>query len=123
MVPNCGLIEVENRPSKGRVLKVPKITSKVKKVREESFMVEGPMLFNSMPPIIRNFDGSKECFKKLLDEFLTYIPDEPVHNSDNNNCRRANDFRSNSVRDWIKIKRKDIDKKWWTTDAEYDGVI
>ena len=50
------------------------------------------------------------------------IPDEPVKNSKANMCRRANDCRSNSVRDWIKIQRKDMDKSWWIMDPEYDGL-
>ena len=76
---------------------------RVRKVREESLTVEGPMLYNSLPPLLRNFNGSVDSFKNLLDEFLALIPDEPVKNSDANQCRRANDCRSNSVRDWINI--------------------
>ena len=67
LVPNFGLIEVNNR-GKGRTLKVPKVSSKVKKVLEESLLVEGPMLFNSLPAIIRNYDGTKDGFKKTLDD-------------------------------------------------------
>ena len=68
IVPNCGLINVDKR-GKGRTLKVPKVYAKVRKVREESLLVEGPMLFNSLPAMIRNYDGSKEGFKNLLDNF------------------------------------------------------
>ena len=85
-------------------------------------MVEVPMLFNSMPAIIIIFDGSKDGFKNLLDKFLTNIPDEPVYNSDGNECKRANGCRSNSIRDWIRVKRWKIDKKWWVVDVEYDGL-
>ena len=55
LVPSCGLIEAEMRPGKGQTLRVPKVQSKGKKVEEESFTVEDLMLFNSMPPKIRNF--------------------------------------------------------------------
>ena len=91
------------------------------KVREESFSVEGPLLFNCLPTKIRNFYGKKEEFKKLLDNFLECIPDEPVLNADGNNCQRANGCRSNSVRDWMKIVETDT-AEWWNIDAEYDGL-
>ena len=76
IVPNCGLIETESRPGRGQILKIPKNQTKGRKTREESFSVEGPMLFNCLPPKIRNFNGKKEEFKKLLDNFLKYIPDK-----------------------------------------------
>ena len=121
LVPNCGLTVVGARPGRGRILKVPKIMTKGRKAREESFSVEGPLLFNCLPSKIRNFNGKKEEFKKLLDGFLVGIPDEPVLNTDGNNCTRANGCRSNSVRDWIKIVKTD-NAEWWNMDAEFSGL-
>ena len=63
LVPDCGLLEIEQRPGKGRFLRVPKVKQRARKVREESLTVEGPMLYNSLPPVIRNFNGSLESFK------------------------------------------------------------
>ena len=70
-----------------------------------------------MPAVIRNYDGSKEGFKKLIDEFFTLIPDEPVYNGDENVCKRANGFRSNSIRDWIKAIQSNMDRSWWRMKA------
>ena len=50
----------------------------MKTLRENSFQVQGPILFNSLPAHIRN---KKKCsideFKLVLDKFLELIPNEP----------------------------------------------
>ena len=52
---------------------------KVKSIRDNSFTVCGPRLFNSLPLHIRNLtDCSVDTFKHHLDAFLTCIPDEPL---------------------------------------------
>ena len=121
-MPNFGILDIRNRVGKGRYLEIPKVSEKSKKIWEESFLVEGPLLFNSMPAVIRNYDGSKEGFKKLIDEFFTHIPDELVYNGNENVCKRANGFISNSIRDWIKAIQSNMDRSWWRMEAEYDGL-
>ena len=62
--------------------KVPKYRSKL---RWESFLVNGPKLFNSLPKEMREFPFDAlvaqhhaiDKFKHILDEYLTQIPDEP----------------------------------------------
>ena len=80
-------------------------TGKVRSIRtlkEKSLQIEGPRIFNSLPKVIRNMNGSLTEFKTVLDMFLALIPDCPVikgyttHNYDNN-CRQ-----SNSISDWIR---------------------
>ncbi len=45
---------------------------------EQSFCIEGPKLFNSLPKYLRDLKGvSLDKFKKGLDSFLSQIPDEP----------------------------------------------
>ena len=46
-------------------------------LREKSFMVRGPNLFNSLPSNIREYQGSLEGFKRKIDNFLESIPDRP----------------------------------------------
>mgnify|MGYP000250447811 FL=1 len=66
---------------------VPKCTSKL---REHSFLVRGPKLFNSLPKEVREFEFDKtvqqkqavDNFKKILDDYLALIPDEPSSRSD-----------------------------------------
>ena len=80
LAPNCG-IETTTNERLGRFCKLPvlkKCPAKVSRLRENSFQVKGPQLFNSLPKEIR--DKSK-CsltdFKELLDNYLSRIPDEP----------------------------------------------
>ena len=83
LVPNCGIETVENiNPEEtegmGRRCKVPKTKTYRKAQKEQSFQVEGPTLFNSLPQSVRNITKcSVEYFKQKLDDFLTNIPDEP----------------------------------------------
>ena len=46
-------------------------------IRESSFGVQGPKIFNSMPRRVRDFEGSLDGFKNILDKVLSDIPDEP----------------------------------------------
>ena len=51
---------------------------KAKSLREQSFQIYGPRLFNKFP---KKFRDMKRCsvadFKKALDFFLTRVPDKP----------------------------------------------
>ena len=100
-----------------------KINSKIPKsalsLRDQSLAVHGGKLYNLLPRDIRDFEGSKEGFKNILDTFLKDIPDQPlctglyptpVSSSSNRN--------SNSLIDWIvylnirdrrKIRTEDLD--------------
>ena len=67
--PNCGL-EMTYNERRGREVKIPPIKSKgtVQSLRESSFQVMGPRLFNSLPKSLRNLQkGSIEDFKIMLD--------------------------------------------------------
>lgn len=46
-------------------------------LRDRSFMYIGPKLFNVLPIVIREFDGSLETFKRKLDNFLESVNDKP----------------------------------------------
>ena len=66
----------------GRKVKVPNIKTgakaSAKALREQTFQVHGPQLFNSLPPYLRNMRKcSVEIFKEELDKYLMTIPDEP----------------------------------------------
>ena len=47
-------------------------------MREASFQMSGPKLFNKLPIALRDLTkcGLDE-FKKQLDQFLTFVPDQP----------------------------------------------
>ena len=68
---------------RGRLCRVPRpdhnASRKCQKLREESFAVKGPKLFNLLPASLRNLDSVKiSTFKRCLDKYLKSIPDEPV---------------------------------------------
>ena len=80
MVPNCGIKQVENTRF-GRLCQIPPIKkchSKIQNLRENSFQIIGPKLFNLLPAKIRNLSKcSIDEFKAELDQYLEKIPDEP----------------------------------------------
>ena len=84
LVPDCGITIRSSKESRlGQMCEIPKISKKathrVKTLREQSFQVHGPRLFNSLPKDIRNITGCKiSVFKDKLDNFLTQIPDQPM---------------------------------------------
>ena len=80
--PNCG-IEVKMEGGRlGRTCSIPSRNSKAKasvqSMREQTFQVNGPKLFNSLPTKLRNMTKCPlEDFKLALDNYLSKIPDEP----------------------------------------------
>ena len=49
----------------------------IQTLRENSFQIDGPRLFNSLPKKIRDIKTSQDDFKEALDIFLMTIPDQP----------------------------------------------
>ena len=86
LVPNLtGRSQVMGRSTirLGRTCVVPPVVTAAKnrsqRLREGSFCVKGPMLFNSIPSHLRNMTGVSHVeFKKELDKFLKTIADEPL---------------------------------------------
>ena len=85
-VPNLsGRSQIVSRTSHryGRVCCIPPIatgaTSRLQRLREGSFCVNGPQLFNALPSHLRNMSGVSHLdFKKELDKFLGTVADEPL---------------------------------------------
>ena len=52
LMPNCGIF-AETKPRLGRMCNVPHLvnnsSSRIKTLRENSFQIQGPQLFNSLP--------------------------------------------------------------------------
>ena len=81
-VPNCGIKVRGEEGRLGRMCEVPPLNTSasqsVQTMREQTFQVNGPKLFNSLPANIRNLTKcSIEDFKMALDKYLENIPDEP----------------------------------------------
>ena len=80
--PNCGISVKFEGGRLGRMCKIPILNThakaSVKTMREQTFQVNGPKLFNSLPAKIRNMTKcSLEDFKMALDSYLAKVPDEP----------------------------------------------
>ena len=86
MVPNLsGRSKVIARSSLrfGRVCNIPPVATSAKnrlqRLREGSFCVNGPLLFNALPSHLRNMTGVGHLdFKRELDKFLGTVADEPL---------------------------------------------
>ena len=82
LAPDPGLAGCVTGDRRGRECLIPRIKStaseKIKTLREASFQVHGPKLFNMLP---KNIRGMTKCgiadFKEQLDSFLSTIPDQP----------------------------------------------
>ena len=107
LVPNCGL-ESETKLRLGRTCSIPTLTNtgKIRTLRENSFQVHGPKLYNSLPIQIRNITKcSVNDFKTLLDRVLSQVPDEPNISGTQYTPRACDLFTgkpSNSVIDQIR---------------------
>ena len=84
IVPNVGESSITYRFSTrhGRFCVVPRPTTtasaEVQRLKEGSFCVNGPKLFNSLPKSLRNLkDVDLSVFKRKLDQYLSTVADEP----------------------------------------------
>ena len=110
---NYGLESTEHE-RRGTLCKIPPLNlhsrTSIQTLREASFQVHGPKLFNQLPKQIRNIRNcSVDDFKTSLDQFLEKIPDEPkvsnlVPRASNQVTARA----SNSLLDQIKTAQHSI---------------
>ena len=57
-------------------------------------------IFNSLPEEIIRHKGSPESFKKILDEYLTGLPDQPEVGGLIPGARTLSGIPSNSILDW-----------------------
>ena len=103
--PNCGLVS-QTSDRRGRELRIPAIRGKgrIQTLREASFQVHGPRLFNSLPISIRDLNKiSVDQFKYKLDIYLQSIPDEPnLHGYVPSLCNQLSGNPSNSLVDYAK---------------------
>ena len=73
LTPNCG-IETTHSDRRGREVKIPQvkgIRGKIQTLREASFQIHGPRLFNNLQTSVRTMTNvTVEEFKCSLDKFL-----------------------------------------------------
>ena len=89
-----------------RVLKIPRINGingSSKTLQRRSLTFVGVCLFNSFWESLRVFKGKQTEFKKILDSFLTNIPDCLETESLKPKSRNSSGQPSNSFPDWLKL--------------------
>ena len=84
LVPNFdGLLKVHStlHVRRGRLCIIPPLSrqrsTRMQTLRESSFAVIGPRLFNCLPCELRSYEGNPDGFKNKLDNFLSAVPDKP----------------------------------------------
>ena len=86
LVPNIGDPDMEIRlvtgtSRRGEMCRIPPLNNRapvyVQTLKESSFCVHGPRLFNELPRELREFRGAQNVFKRELDKFLQSVPDLP----------------------------------------------
>ena len=106
--PSCGL-SWSNTDRTGRICSVPtpapNASIRVQSLRDQSFQVQGPKLFNSLPWDLRNTTNcSLNSFKNKLDKFLAVFPDEPLTQKYYSSpLDRISGCPSNSIVDWARL--------------------
>ncbi len=97
LVPNlsgCSKITAKATLRSGRLCNIPSslkstVSNKLQSLRDSSFCVNGPNLFNALPSHIRNMTNvGLPTFKAELDKYLKTIADEPLSKG-YTACRRA----------------------------------
>ena len=75
-------LEFAHSPRRGRLAAVnpldPHAPPAVKRARESSLKVKGSKLFNVIPKVLRDMNGTVDQFKAGLDKWLSSIPDQPT---------------------------------------------
>ena len=75
-------IQTRRSERRGLNCKIPNVQrtalQSIQTIKEESFLVYGPKLFNALPRDLRDFTGNLDTFKSKLDTFLKNIPDKPA---------------------------------------------
>ena len=75
-------VRIHTSERTGLKCRIPSIETKsndrVKTLKDRSFAIRGPSLFNSLPQELRNLEISLETFKNRLDTYLCKVLDRPI---------------------------------------------
>lgn len=105
-------ISFVNHKRHGIVAEVPALAkgcrSKFQTIRENSFKIKGPRLWNCIPKLIRSYTVL-DTFKKQLTKFTLLVPDKPP-------IRGYTTPNSNSLLDWQNNKEASVFYGGWIKD-------
>ena len=108
---------------RGLLLTIPPISGKrmaIRTLRENSFAVEAPRVFNELPEDLRAFSGSLACFKARLDRLLLETPDLPVSDTRPTFARDREGKETNALVHWLRANRSP--SLAWQIHSERFGV-
>ena len=71
----------------------------IMRIMDDSLLVEGARLYNSVSKDIRKYNGSYQGLKNLVDAWLSFIPDFPRITGFELDARNRDGNPSNSIRD------------------------
>ena len=105
--PNCGIVCSQDNQRLGRKCLIPGLKAggrkSIQTMREHSFHINGPRLFNCLPKKLRMIRLHLEDFKEQLDKYLSTIPDEPrIGSLVPTAVCRVTAKQSNSLLAWIR---------------------
>merc|ERR1712240_893199 len=86
------------------MIKIQKVNYKLQSVRtkrDRSIYGQGPTLFNSLPRVVREYEGNFDGFKAMTDVFLGEIPDRPCLNGYRNGNNDIFGNETNTIPIWI----------------------
>ena len=105
--PNCGITAHGLEDRKGRKCVIHQLNNNspaaVQSMKDQTFQVHGPQLFNSLPVYLRNMTKCPiEDFKMKLDKFLQKVPDQPSVSGLTPGVCTAQALASNSFMDQVR---------------------
>ena len=106
IINDLPIMKIVPRPLKG-------LKGRARMLQSQSIGSYGVKLFNAMPWVIRTLNGDSKDFKKLLDDILLTIPDEPFPENLHPSAKNLYGDWSNCITDWIRIGR--VDLSYYTT--------
>ena len=107
MVPNCGIHPTySDRQGRECIVPATRGKSRIQTLRDQSFQVNGPRLFNCLPKNLRDMKRvTVDEFKEKLDSFLALMPDHPkIGDMIPSTCNQITAKPSNSLLDVTKQK-------------------
>jgi hypothetical protein len=93
---------VQGGDGPGPLPPLPRLVMAVKTLRDKSFQVEAPKLFNALPAHLRKLNTTADTFKAHLDSYLETIPDQPAIPGLVPAASNLSGRPSNSIRDWAR---------------------
>ena len=126
IVPPCGITMAPASSLRGgQMARVPPLSgtrAAIQTLRDRHINVEGPRLYNVIPPALRDLDLTLEVFKAGLDRWLSSCPDCPQTSGRHHPATDLWGSPSNSLRAWVRTLGAYPGDKW-TLDLQGTSAV